>query len=347
MHTRIFVFIALFALVATGGWAIDSIPTGDMSEGVAINPVTQIAVTTNMGDGTLTVIDLKTRQLVRNIEVGGTPAGPAIDPASNTVVYSDKADNTMVIWSLDDGGGELARIPVGTNPSCVGISSDGKIAVAANTDDSTVSVVDLSTRTVTHTISVGPVPICMHYSIGLDDMTALVASGENGTLVVLDIAAGTVRNTIPVGNFPISASRNLQTNQALVPLFVDNAVAIVDLNTNTVAHTVPVGLGPACSVIDEGANVAYVANNIEGGSVSAVDMASGTVLGTIGPLGFEPQCLAFDTSQDLVLVTSHSGEVWLLETSEVIGSTYTPTAVGAESWGQVQQLCCPANGATE
>ena len=346
MKTRILTHIALFTLAATGGWAVERIPTGAMSEGVAINPITKIAVTTNMEAGTLSVIDLQTRQLVRTIEVGGTPAGPAIETSRNEVVYSDKADNTMVIWSLADDGGEVARLPVGTNPSCVGISNDAQIAVAANVDDNSVSVVDLSSHTVEHTIPVGPLPICMHYSINPNDMTALVTSAQDGTLQVLDIATGAVLNTISVGNFPISASRNVQTNQTIVPLNADNAVAIVDLNSGAVVHTVPVGLAPACSVIDEEANVAYVSNLGEG-SVSAVNMATGAVLGTVGGLGLEPQCMAFDESQDLVLVTSHSGEIWLLETSEIIGSTFTPTAVSAESWGQVKYLCCPMHGTTE
>ena len=104
--------ISIVLTAATDARAIDSIPTGDMSEGVAINPETRIAVTTNMGDGTLTVINLDERQFIRTIQVGGTPAGPAIDPTNNIVVFADKADNTMVIWSLDDGGGELvAKAP--------------------------------------------------------------------------------------------------------------------------------------------------------------------------------------------------------------------------------------------
>ena len=339
MKTKTLILIALCTLIAwTNGWAIQPIATGAMSEGVAVNPITKIAVVTNMGDGTLSVIDLQTRQLARTIEVGGTPAGPAIEPSRDEVVYSDKADNTMVIWSLRTGGGEVARLPVGANPSCVALNDDAHVAVAANIGDNSVSVINLLTRTVTHTIPVGPFPICMHDSINPEDMTALVTSAEDGTLQLLDIAVGTVLNTIPVGNFPISASRNVQTNQALVTLNADNAVAIVDLNSGTVVHTVPLGLGPACSAIDEERNIAYVTNLVEG-SVSAVDMASGTELGRVGGLGQEPQCMAFDASQNLVLVTSHSGEVWLVEADEIIGSTFRPpTAVRPGTWGQIKSL---------
>ena len=73
------------------------------------------------------------------------------------------------------------------------------------------------------------------------------------------------------------------------------------------------------------------------GSLSAVDMAAGAVLGTVGGLGFEPQCLAFDEARNVVLVTAHSGEVWLLEASEIIGATFVvPTAVQQENWAQVK-----------
>ena len=339
MKTKTLILITLCTLIAwTNGWAIQRIATGAMTEGVAVNPITKIAVVTNMGSGTLSIIDLQTRQLARTIEVGGTPVGPAIEPSRNEVVYSDKADNTVVIWSLDSGGGEVARLPVGANPSCVGVSDDIHVAVAASIGDNTVSVIDLLNRSVTHTIPVGPFPICMHDTINPQDMTALVVSAQDGTLQVLDIAEGTVLNAIPVGNFPVGPSRNLRTNQAIVPLMEDNAAAIVDLNSGTVVHTVPLGLGPACSVIDERTNVAYVTNLVEG-SVSAVNMAAGTVLGTVGGLGEEPQCLAFDESQNLVLVTSHSGEVWLIEADEIIGSEFRPpTAVASSTWGQIKSL---------
>ena len=341
MKTRILVLITLCTLVAwTNAGAIQHIIAGEMTEGVAINPITKTAVVTNMGTGTLTIIDLQTRQLTRTIEVGGIRVGPAVEPSRNQVVYSDKADNTMVIWDLRVGGGEVARLSIGTNPSCVGVSDDIHIAVAASIGDNTVSVVNLLTRSVTHTIPVGPFPICMHYSINPKDMTALVTSAQDGTLQVLDIAEGTVLNTIPVGNFAVSPSRNLVTNQAIVPVMEDNAAAIVDLNSGSVVHTVPLGLGPACAVIDEGSNIAYVANLVEG-SVSAVDMATGKELGRIGHLGEEPQCMAFDASQDLLLVTSHSGEVWLIEADEFIGSEFRPdppTTVRPSTWGQIKSL---------
>jgi DNA-binding beta-propeller fold protein YncE len=91
-----------------------------------------------------------------------------------------------------------------------------------------------------------------------------------------------------------------------------------------------VAINPSRVGISDDGHIA-VAANTDDNSVSGVDMASGTVRGTIGPLGFEPQCLGFDASRNLVLVTSHSGEVWLLESNAIIGLTYTPTAVDVEN----------------
>jgi YVTN family beta-propeller protein len=317
---------------ATGGWTSQGIPTGAQPGGVAINPVTHIAVTTDMGSGTLTVVDLNTRQLVRTIEVGGIPNGPAIDVGRNTVVYADAADNTMVFWSLDEGGGELARLPVGTNPSCVGLNEEAGVAVVAGYhEDSVVSIVDLETRTVTHTVAVAPFGNCLHYGIDPSTMTALVTSEKESTLQVIGLETGTVLRTIsfPQGTLPYSASYNPRTNQAVVALPGEHSVAIVDLNSNTVTYTLPVGTGPICSVIDEARNVAYVSDMTEG-SVSAVDMSRGTLLGTfVVP---EAACLAYDEAQSLVLVTSLAGQVWLLRTDEFV----VPTAVESQTGDAVK-----------
>lgn len=330
MKTITLTLITICALIAwTNALAFERLPTGIGSEGVAINSRTQIAVVASksyaelgkkpVDTGTLSIIDLKTKQIINTIEVGGVPVGPAINENTNTVVFSDKAHNEVVILDLTSGT-ETARIAVGENPSCVGVDSELNLAVVASTADSKLYVIDLVSASIKHTIEVGANPVCMHWSINPKDMTAIVANMGADTLTVMDIENGSVLRTIPVGQGPgPGQSLNPETNTAVVPFMNNNMMEIVDINSGTVTHTVPVGAAPVCSVIDGENNIAFISNYGDG-SVSAIDIDTGTLISTIDGVGEGPNCMAIDATQNLLLVTNHGGDTALIELDDILGA---------------------------
>ncbi len=351
MKLRTVTLITLCAFIAWGSaFAIERIPIGSGGEGVAIDTRTQTAVITSksytglgakpVDTGTISIIDLKTKQVTKVIKVGGVPVGPAINESTNTLVFSDKANNVVVLMDLTTGT-ERARIPVGVNPSCVGIDAQHNIATVASVDDSKVYVIDLASAKITHTIPVNAAPVCMHYCINPNDMTAIVSHFGGDALTVMDIKNGRVLKTIPVGGALSSgASLNLKTNTAVVPLGDDNAVAIIDLNSGTVTRTVPVGAFPVCSVIHEKTNTAFISNYV-GGSVSAIDLNTGTLIRTLEGVGEGATCMAIDEAQNLLVVSTHSGDAAVIPLDELIGGA--PTSVKPQDkqltfWGLIKQV---------
>jgi YVTN family beta-propeller protein len=94
-----------------------------------------------------------------------TTAGPVYaeyNAALNLLVVADYDGGTVSVIdvSLDEFGndsqtfGTTYTIPVGTNPAAVTVLNDGSRAYTANQADSTVSVVNLSSHTVTKTLAV-------------------------------------------------------------------------------------------------------------------------------------------------------------------------------------------------
>ena len=94
-----------------------------------------------------------------------THAGPVYaeyNAATSQLVVSDYDGGTVSVIdvSLDQFGndsptfGTTYTIPVGTNPAAVTVLNDGSRAYAANQADSTVSIVNLSSHTVTKTLAV-------------------------------------------------------------------------------------------------------------------------------------------------------------------------------------------------
>jgi len=278
-----------------------TVRVGIGSQGVAVNPYTRTAVVTNLGDDTISLIDLDTKKQINTIHVGNRPFGPAIDYSLNVAVIPNGVDNNVSI--VDLGTGTVKKvIPVGTYPTCAGADSALHIATVPNLMDNTVSVIDLKTLEVTKTISVGTMPVCMHWSINPFTKQAVVAlSGENA-LSVIDLEKGVEIKRIPVGKAAQGSSLNPYTNIAITCNVMDNSVSVVDLTKGEVIETISVEPGPACSVIEPTRNLAIVTNAFAG-KISVIDLNTMSVLDVI-TAGVEPGCLALDEATMTVLATS-------------------------------------------
>jgi YVTN family beta-propeller protein len=166
---------------------------------VGVNPVygvmtadTKRAFIMNQGDGTVSVINAQTNALdivpvgaTNPIVVGASPvwadfaaplnemvvanAGDGVNPGSlsiisiplcsvTTQVTNPNCDLTNPVDAIGFGT-VIKTLPVGVNPRMVGVLADGSRAYVVNQGDSTVSVVNLTTNTVTATI---PVPQTIH-----------------------------------------------------------------------------------------------------------------------------------------------------------------------------------------
>jgi YVTN family beta-propeller protein len=79
----------------------------------------------------------------------------------------------------------VVTIAVGRNPQDITWAPDGRHAYVVNTSDSTLSVIDADTATVTATIPTGKSPTSV--AVLPDGTAALVSNVADGTLTVLDI----------------------------------------------------------------------------------------------------------------------------------------------------------------
>jgi YVTN family beta-propeller protein len=149
------------------------------------------------------LIDYSTESIVASLngvvstDVGGvSPIGPRAAMAACLT-----GEDLIVVNTNGTAGHVEAVMPSGPAPeadSCrtVAISPDGTTAVAVNILSDTVSIVDLTTKTVTATLDVGDRPAGVE--ITPDSTTAVVANLDSYFVSVIDIASHTVTN-VPLG----------------------------------------------------------------------------------------------------------------------------------------------------
>ena len=172
-----------------------------------------------------------------------------------------------------------ATIPVGVNPVYGVETADARRAFILNKGSGTVSVINVTNNaldTPNQTITVGQNPVWADFATITNE------------LIVLNGGDGTHAGSLSIINIPLCNADALSTNPSCNP---SNPVDGVGFG-NVVA-TVPVGINPqVVSVLSDGSR-AYVANEgrLPGtlsstdpgvpGSVSVVNLASGTVTATI------------------------------------------------------------------
>ena len=174
------------------------IPTGqDQSHMLAISHDGRFGYTANVGPGTVSVLDLKARKLVRVIKVSGTVQRISITPDGRMVFTADQTNprlavidtttNTVKTWV------SLPAVAYGTAST-----QDGRWLLVSLPNSYGVAVVDLKTLQVVRTISVpkGPHTVLM----SPDNETAYVACMKSGNIAVINLSDWSVKGLIKVGN---------------------------------------------------------------------------------------------------------------------------------------------------
>jgi YVTN family beta-propeller protein len=192
-----------------------------------------------------------------------------------------------------------------------------KLAYVANLDSSNVSVFNISTNTLTKTISNIQNPFGVAVSPGGKNVYFTNRFGTN--INKLDAATGTI-TPITVGTYPIGVALNPTGTRAYVTNYASNSVSVIDTTTNQNIATVPVGSSPIGVAVSPDGKKVIVCND-GGNTISIIDTATNIVssvtVGT-GPFG-----VAFNPSGTKAYVTNEwSNTVSVIDaaTNAVIGS---------------------------
>ena len=233
---------AVFVLDATTGAQIGApIATGVDSAPytLAISPDGNFVYTTNEDNGTVGVIDTRTKAVVGSITVGKSPFGIAITPDGSRAFVSNPGDKTVSAIDLATRQTIGAPIPVGENAFAVAISPDGSRVFVPNSSNDNVTVIDAKTlQVIGLPIPVGDNPYGL--AVTPDGARVLVANNDDASLTAIDAKTlQAVGVPIPVGNDPSGVTVSANGRTAYVGNFGSDTVSVVDLGTNQVAATIP------------------------------------------------------------------------------------------------------------
>jgi len=235
-------------------------PSTSYPGGVAFSKDGKSAYALLNNNDTLAKIDLTAQPLAqgKQIRVGNAPHSIVVNDTGTTAYVSNEGGRaaTSADFQIYSAGTPIVADPV------VGAAITG-----------TVSVVDLASMKVTHTISTGLHPT----GLAFWGTTLLVTNTYSDTISLIDTATNEVKRTIdlalPVGipgagpaygAAPDSIAVDAKNGLAYVALYNANAVGVVDLHADAakpVLGMIPVAYAPSSVVLDEANKALIVAND--------------------------------------------------------------------------------------
>jgi DNA-binding beta-propeller fold protein YncE len=178
------------------GKAVGEVADTPGVHGVAVVPRRNRGFTSNGGDSSVTVFDLKSLRQVMRVKVGSRPDAILYDPASDRVFTLNAGSSDATALAAEDGS-VAGTVPLGGRPESAVADTKGKIYVNL-VDKSEVVAVDANKLTVTDRWPVAPGKGPM----GLAMDTAkrrLFVTCRNEKMVILNADGGSVLDTVPIG----------------------------------------------------------------------------------------------------------------------------------------------------
>jgi len=245
--------------------------------------------------------------------------GVVYSPDGKSAYASGGGENVVHTFSVRADGtlSPTGDIVIGTStqnpyPAGLSVSPDGKTLYVANNLANTVAIVDVASRTVTATVSVGTSP----YTTLVDQFNGMVyvSNWGDGTVSELDPQTRTVVSIIAVGNHP-SAMTLSPHGQLYVADSDSDAVSVVvdkEIRRFSVAptSTAPLSSSPVGLAVSPDGKLLYVAN--AGDDALAVFSLDGTDRGQYFqgwiPTAWYPTAVLVSGDGGTLFVTNGKGQ---------------------------------------
>ncbi len=234
------------------------------------------------------------------------PQGVAIDYSSrNLAIVTDPGCNDVAIIKL--GGASVGTgqtIAVGKNPQGVAVHIQSALAVVANADESTASIVNINGNTVVATVNTDPTPVGVAIDQGLAKAVVTASNANVVNTFAVSSSPGTPTR-IAVQSQPIAVAVDPVTHLAAVANTTSNTISLVDLTQaaatqNITANGLPSGI--AFDPVSE----TFLAVASQANQLVVLDPVSRTT--TTLRIGINPTSVAYNFNSDTLVTTNSSSQ---------------------------------------
>jgi DNA-binding beta-propeller fold protein YncE len=259
---RVFVSRGTHVMVVEGatGKVLGDIPNTPGVHGAGIVTKAGHGFTTNGVDQTVTMFDLKTLAVLKQIKVGPGLDGIMYDEPDDKVILTNHSRPIGTLTALDPVTGDIVATVELEDTAPEGAAADGKGHIFVNNEGkNTIQVIDVKTWKATSSWPLAP---CEGPTgIAYDKAQNRIFSGCNKTSVVLDANTGKVVATIPNGTRVDALGWDPGKQLIFIPNGGEGNVTVAHQDSAdkyTVVATVPTFAGAKTICVDPATHNAYL-----------------------------------------------------------------------------------------
>jgi DNA-binding beta-propeller fold protein YncE len=260
---RVFISRGTRVMVVDGltGKSLGEIADTPRVHGIALAPTSRHGFTTNGGDSTVTMFDLKTLAVIKKIKVpGGGLDGIMFDQYDDKIILTNHSRPAGTLVAIDPDSGEIVGTTELEDTSPEGAAPNGKGWIYVNNEQkNTLQVVDVKTW---KAVKSWPLAPCESPTgIAYDSRSDRIFVGCGKTSVVVDGTSGKVVATIRNGDRVDALGWDPSQRLIYIPAGSPGNVTVVHQDSPekyTVIATVPTMPGAKTIGVDPDAHRAYV-----------------------------------------------------------------------------------------
>jgi len=220
----------------------------DRTHMVVVNEALDRIVTSNVSSGTISIMELVSSPMAGFGPPPGSPPGSAFVPGQAVQGRSGPPPGAMP--SGPQGGPRktwrVTSIPAGRGTEGFDISPDYREIWAANTQDATVTIIDVASKNVAETLSI-PVRGANRLKFTPDGKLALISGlggGEKSNLVIMDVSTHKAVKTFDLGGGSAGILVAPDGTRAYVAVSAKDKVAVMDLKRLEIIGNLTTGRQP-------------------------------------------------------------------------------------------------------
>jgi DNA-binding beta-propeller fold protein YncE len=259
---RVFVSRGTHMMVVDGttGKVVGDIPNTPGVHGAGIASKSGHGFTTNGGDETVTMFDLKTLAVVKQIKVGPGLDGIMYDEPDDKIILTNHSRPIGTLTAIDPKSGDIVATVELEDTAPEGAAADGKGHIFVNNESkNTIQVIDVKSWKATASWPLAP---CKGPTgIAYDKASDRIFSGCNGTSVVVDPNSGKVVATIQNGTRVDALGWDASKKLIFIPNGGEGNVTVVHQDSPdkyTTVATVDTFAGAKTICVDQMTHKAYL-----------------------------------------------------------------------------------------
>jgi len=211
---------------------------------VVVSEDLDLLIATNPDNESVTVINLYTREVIRELDIGMRPDAALLNPFDRFVAFGS-SDGSVSVWDMHSFE-QMLRVDGLSSALSMTYGFDGRNLYVVEPAKKTVSVIEMHRRDKVAEISLGgeddPDAEVSAMSRSADGYTGFVSVTSENRVVMIDLIDWGVKKSIPVGSGPIRPYSTADNRYVLVPNRDDESLTVLSALSHEVVATIPTGV---------------------------------------------------------------------------------------------------------